>query len=470
MATFRDRSWSAPSVSRRATWRFARRAWYGFISVRIANLLLVALVIGALPGLLIEQFGTLTLRDPMLTRAALERLPLRYGDALGTLVERLELYRVFTSGWWSLLVALFSVSLIGNTLWRLPRLIRDVQTPAVKRGRAFFRSSIPARTGPLDGLDGSVLPDLLRRDGYRIRVESSGGVSHLLAERNRFAPLASLATHGALLLFVLGALVTARFGYETILKVPVGETRPTGFPNDPQTVLVENEEFIARFGAAGNPLDYRTTLGVYRNGGQIARKEITVNDPLSVDGWVFHQNFFGPAVQIDIRDGSGLILYSGSVLLDGNLAGRPEGLVAVPGTDVSLELLLVKGAGGTAELTVIGARKPTGDQVGPQIVFGAVLKPGGGYLAPDPGIGIEFRAPTSYIGLIAKRDPGQGLIWLGAVLLVAAISVSLLRPRRRVWARFDATTVRLAVASGDPYAEEECARLVARLPAIGAGG
>lgn len=99
-------------------------------------------------------------------------------------------------------------------------------------------------------------------------------------------------------------------------------------------------------------------------------------------------------------------------------------------------------------------------------MFGAVLKTGGGYLAPDPGIGIEFRAPTSYIGLIAKRDPGQGLIWLGAVLLVAAISVSLLRPRRRVWARFDATTVRLAVASGDPYAEAECARLVARLPAM----
>ena len=447
-------------------WRFARRAWYGFISVRSANLLLVALVIGALPGLFIEQFGTLTLRDPMLTRAALERLPERHGEALATLVERLELYRVFTSGWWTILVALFAVSLIGNTLWRLPRLIHDVQAPAVKRGRAFFRSSIRARTGPLEGLDGSVLPEILRREGYRVRVEPAAGVTHLLAERNRFAPLASLATHGALLMFVLGAVVTARFGYETVLKVPVGETRPTGFPNDPQTVLVENEEFIARFGEAGNPLDYRTTVGVFRNGEEIARKEITVNDPLSIDGWVFHENFFGPSVEIDVRDEAGRILYSGSVLLDGNLAGQPEGLVAVPGTDVSLELLLAKGDDGVAELTVVGARQPTADQVGPQIVFGAVLKTGDGYWAPDPSIGIEFREPTSYIGLIAKRDPGQGLIWLGAVLLVAGIAVSLLRPRRRVWARFDATTVRLAVVGGDPYVEEACAQLVAKLPAI----
>ena len=133
---------------------------------------------------------------------------------------------------------------------------------------------------------------------------------------------------------------------------------------------------------------------------------------------------------------------------------------------MSLELLLAKGEGGVAELTVIGARAPSGDQIGPQILFGAVLNTGDGYFAADPGIGIEFRRPSSYIGLIAKRDPGQGLIWLGAILLVVGISVSLLRPRRRIWARYDATTVRLAVVGGDPYAEDECARLVARLPAV----
>jgi cytochrome c biogenesis protein ResB len=67
--------------------------------------------------------------------------------------------------------------------------------------------------------------------------------------------------------------------------------------------------------------------------------------------------------------------------------------------------------------------------------------------------------------LIAKRDPGQGLIWLGAILLVSGVTISLLAPRRRVWARYDATTVRLAVVGGDPFAEQECARLVASMPA-----
>lgn len=438
-----------------------------FTSVKTANLLLAAMLVAGLAGILVQQFGTSTLRDPALLVAAVQRLPARYGEPLASLIERLDLYRVFTSWWWTLLVAAFTVSVVGNTTGRLPRLLRDVRTARVERGRAFFRSSIPGRTGPIDGLDGSVIPELLRRQGYRIRQVRIGGTTHLLGERNRLAPLASIASHAALVLFVVGmGFVTPRFGYETALKIPVGEGRPTGFPDDPWTVLVQNEQFVARFDAAGAPLDYRTSIAVYRYGDRIARKEITVNDPLAIDGWVFHENFFGPAVEIDVRDETGLILYSGAVLLDGNLAGQPEGLLAVPGTDVSLELLLAKGEGGVAELTVIGARRPTGGQEGPQIVFGAVLGSGDGYWAPDPGIGVEFRRPSSYIGLIAKRDPGQGFIWLGAVLLVAGISISLLRPRRRVWARYDATTVRLAVVGGDPFVEDACARLVAQLPVL----
>ena len=453
--------------SRRRAWRAARRAWFAFTLVRTANVLLAAMFVAGFAGIIVEQFGTSTLADPALLAVALQRLPERYGEPLAGLIQTLDLYRIFTSWWWTLLVALFTLSVVGNTLSRLPRLIRDMSTPPVKRGRAFFRSSVPARTGPLEGLDGSVLPDVLGRMGYRVRLETAGATTHVLAERSRFAPLASIASHASLILFVVGmGVVTPRFGYETAIKVPVGEGRPTGFPDDPQTVLVQNEDFVARFDAAGAPLDYRTTLAVYRGGQQIARKEITVNDPLSVDGWVFHENFFGPAVEIDVRDESGLILYSGAVLLDGNLGGKPEGLLAVPGTDLSLELLLAKGDGGVAELSVIGARQPTGNQVGPQIVFGAVLQTGDGWFAPDPGIGVEFRRPSSYIGLIAKRDPGQGFIWLGAILLVGGVSVSLIRPRRQIWARYDATTVRLAVVGGDPFPEEECDRLVARLPVI----
>ena len=267
MATIGERLRAVASPSRRGVLRAIRRAWYGFTSVRTANVLLAAMLIAGLAGILVEQFGTSTLRDPALLVAAVQRLPDRYVEPLAALIERLDLYRVFTSWWWTLLVALFTVSVVGNTVSRVPRLLRDVRAAPVKRGRAFFRSSVPGRTGPLEALDGSVLPDLLRRMGYRVRAERVDGTTHLLGERNRFAPLASIASHASLVLFVVGmGFVTPRFGYETALKVPVGEGRPTGFPDDPQTVLVQNESFVARFDAAGAPLDYRTTIAVYRKG------------------------------------------------------------------------------------------------------------------------------------------------------------------------------------------------------------
>lgn len=431
----------------------------------MGNALLAAMIVGAIPGIVIPQFGTLTVADPALLATALQRSTDRYGEVLAGVIRELDMFTVFTSWWWTLIVILFSVSLLGNTVARLPRLIRDIRTAPVRRGRAFFRSSIPARTGPLDGLDGSALPKMLRAQGYRIRKEVDGGVTHLLAERNRWSPLATLATHGALLLFVVGmGFVTPRLGYETLLKVPVGEGRPTGFADDPRTVLVQNDAFVAKFSPAGAPTDFRTTVRVFRNAAEIARKTITVNDPLSIDGWVIHENFFGPAVEMTIRDDRGLVLYAGSVLLDGQLGGKPEGQIRVPGSDLAFELLLQKGADGIAELAVIGVRGTAPVGGAPDIALGAVLRPGEAFLTASPRLGIEFRKASSYIGLIAKRDPGQWFIWIGSIILVIGVAITLLRPRRRIWARYDATTVRLAVVGGDPFTVAACAGIVAALP------
>lgn len=263
--------------------------------------------------------------------------------------------------------------------------------------------------------------------------------------------------------------LTPRFGYEVQLKVPVGEFRPILGPGAPGNLLVENESFVARCDARGQPTEFRTMLTVYRDGQPVARKEILVNDPLSVGGYTFHQNFFGPAAGLVVRDATG-ILFDGPVLLDGQLAGKPEGLLAIPGSDVSLELLLARGVGGVAELTVIGVR-PAVDEPAPDILFGAVLQTGDEFAPDGVPIRIGFVRPSSYIGLIVKHDPGQGLVWLGAILLVAGVTVSLGFPRSRIWARYDGSAVRLAIVGSSPFVADELERIVATLsPVEGPGG
>lgn len=459
----------APAPAFRNFWRSARRLTYLLCSVRVANALLGAIAVAGLIGILVAQFGTLTLASPELHALAIERAAERYGRPIATILEQFGLYRVFTTGWFAGLVVLFALSATGNTLLRLPRVLRDIRQPMIKRGKRYFRAGLPGRTGPLEGLDGSSLPGFLAARGYRVQLEREGMVTHLVAERYRWSPLGSLVSHGALPLFVVAmGFLTPRFGYEAQLKVPVGEIRPILGPGAPGNLLVGNESFVARFDGRGQPTEFRTMLTVYRDGEPVARKEILVNDPLSVDGYTFHQNFFGPAVELVVRDAGG-ILFDGPVLLDGQLAGKPEALLAVPGSDVSLELLLAKGAGGVAELTVIGVR-PTLGEPPPDILFGAVLQTGD-ELAPDGvPIRIGFVRPSSYIGLIVKHDPGQGLVWLGAILLVAGLTVSLGFPRSRIWARFDGSAVRLAIVGSNPFVADELERIVATLAPLDSPG
>ena len=339
------------------------RTWVGFTSVRFANGLIGAIAVAGAFGIVIRQFRAVAFSTPEAYAAELAVNQPRYGEPLSSAFEQLGLYHVFTTWWFSGLVILFSISLGANTVRRLGRTWVDVARPPVKRSRRFFSPGLPGRIEPLEGIAFDTVVRALRNEHYRVRVVDDKGVRHVLAERWRLSPLASPLAHGALLLFVLAmGLITPRFGFEEGLKVPVGAERPVEGPGTPGNLLVRNEEFVARFDERNQPTEFRTRLVVFRDGVEIARKDVQVNEPLSVAGTTFHENFYGPAVEIDVRDASGLILFAGPVILDGNAGGLPEGAQVVPGTDVTLEFLLKRGDGGVAQLDVIGLRPAPGER------------------------------------------------------------------------------------------------------------
>ncbi|MGK2850347.1 MAG: cytochrome c biogenesis protein ResB [Candidatus Limnocylindrales bacterium] len=451
-----------PLVRRRTVRRRVRRLWQAFISVRVANGLLLAIAAAGVPGIVVSQFGSLVLADPAAYAQAVQRAEARYGPLLGGIYERLGLYQVFTTGWFGAMVLAFTLSLAGNTIQRAPRIWRDVRRPSVRRPMRFYSPGLPGRTDPLVGLEAEPLASGLRAAGYAVASAVDGDRMFLLAERHRWSPLASLLSHAALGLFVLGmGVVTPRFGSETILKIPVGEVRPVGFPGEPGNLLVRNEEFVARWNERNIPLEFRSRLTVFRDGVPIADKDLLVNDPLSVAGYTLHPNFFGPAVEVILRDETGQLLYEGAVVLDGRADDMPEGLLRIPGTDAGIDFLLRKGEGGVAELLAIGLG-PSRDASGaPEVLFQVVLRTGEGYLATEPLVGVEFVRPSSYIGLIAKQDPGQGLIWLGGILLVTGLTVSLGFPRRRLWIVIKPDETRVVASGSGPFVQDEAPALLA---------
>jgi len=128
-------------------------------------------------------------------------------------------------------------------------------------------------------------------------------------------------------------------------------------------VSVKNLGFSATRDADGRFTDFTTDLAVYRDGREIARKTIRVNDPLEAAGYTFHQNFFGPAVDLTLRDGSGRVVWTGPVPLDEVNAGRPYGRFTIPGRDEGIELPSIAPTTSPAPVCSASARsapRPTG--------------------------------------------------------------------------------------------------------------
>jgi cytochrome c biogenesis protein len=432
---------AAPSLAARA----GMRLWRLFTSVNFAVVQIVAIAVLAVFGMTIRQLPGFAFRSAADYATEMDRLRSVYEPVLGVglvdLLERLQLFHVFTSLPFSVALLVLVFSIIVCTLDRTPRLwqqaaaIRVVQPPAYFDPRLPDRVSIAA--GP--GLSAGSVASVLGRFRFSVRqVTGPDGVRFLYGDRNRWTKLATLVSHLGLILFLVAGFVTARFGDEQGLVVAEGDTLTVQPIGTPGLLLVQNRAFDAPGFESGMASDFTTDLAVYRDGDLLAEKVIRVNDPLSAGGYTFHQNGFGPAPDLVIRStDDDSILWSGPVPLTDTAGGRPYGALPVPGRQFGLELLLVRTPEGIGALAMLPYAVTTNPDGTPDIVRGDMVPVVRGEIADMGGLDmtVELRGFSEYTLLIAKRDPGAPIVWFAFASLLAGLAVTFYLPRRRIWAR-----------------------------------
>jgi cytochrome c biogenesis protein len=436
--------------ARRAGPNLAARAgmglWRLFTSVNFAVVQIAAIALLAVVGMTVRQLPGFAFRSPSDYAVEMARLRSLYEPVLGAglvdLMERLQLFHVFTSTPFSALLVVLVVSIVICTLDRTPRLWQQSAAIRIVQPPAFFDPRLPDRASvaPGPGLDVGSVSRTLRRRRFSVRLEDGpAGATFLYGDRHRWTKLATLVSHLGLILFLVAGLVTARFGDEQGLVVAEGDTLTVQPIGTPGLLLVKNFSFEAPGLETGSPSDFTTDLGVYQDGQLIARKVIRVNDPLTAGGYTFHQNGFGPAPDLEIRsttdDG---VLWSGPVALTDAAAGRPLGALPVPGRQVGLQLLLDRTPEGVGTLIVLPyAVRGTNADGTPDYVFGYPVALVRGETLPMEGLdlSVSLRGFTDYTLLIAKRDPGAPIVWAAFGALLAGLAVTFYLPRRRIWAR-----------------------------------
>lgn len=452
------------------------------MSVRFAVLLILAISLAGLVGTLVRQLSPGAMDDPAMRARELGEMaaaldPVRpfglpVGPALYAVFDALGLFRVFSAPWFVLLLAVLVLAIVCCTIDRTPRLWRTVRELNVAQPAPFFDPILPNRAALGAG---SLTPDAIaaivrgRRYTVRRAGDAGGAAAWVHGDRFRYMKMTTLLTHLGLILFLAGGAVTAAAGFETVVFVGVGQTAPVRAVGTPGNLIVKVNDFAAPRRANGTFADFRTDLSVYRDGTEVARKTIRVNDPLDVAGYRFHQTTFGPAAALTIRDAAGGLLWTGPILLAGELLGRPQGFLTIPGTAIGLLVLIDRTADGVTRLVLQGVgADPGGD--GTQTLFQAALPPGG---ESDPGrtagVAIRWDGTEAWTGMVVRNDPGIGLIWIAFLFLISGLVLTFYFPRRQVWARVADGRIALALA-GDRHSDlgRELERLRSALLAAGA--
>lgn len=417
--------------------------WRLLTSVDFAVAQIIFLVLLAAVGMTIRQLPDFAFRSASDYAMAMEDIHARYDPLMGAglvdVLDRLSVFSIFRSAWFSAGLTVLVISIVACTLDRTPKLWRGVADVRVVQSEPYFDPRLPDRA-VMDGIGPEAVHGVLRASGFRVREAATpDGTRFLYGDRHQYTKLATLLTHAGLVTFLIAAAVTSRLGDEQGLVVPEGSSLTVQPIGTPGLLLVKNLDFEAPGFETGQASDFTTDLAVYRDGQQIARKTIRVNDPLSVGGYTFHQNGFGPAPYLVVRNAEGRPLWDAAVPLTDEAAGSPYGIVGVPGGDLGLQLLLRRGEDGAAVVLILPYRvvgtNPDGSPI-PENFTPIALAPGERATARDIGLSIELRSVDEYTLLIAKSDPGQGLVWLAFMLLIVGITITFYLPRRRVWARF----------------------------------
>ena len=322
--------------------RLLRWAWVQLTSMRTALVLLFALALAAIPGSMVPQRDT----DQFKVSDFLKAHP-----TLGPIYDKVGLFHVFTSPWFSAIYLLLFVSLVGCIIPRIAVYARAVraQPPAVPRRLARLPGYTTTTTGFAPAAAVDAAEQTLRSKHYRVVRRDTEAGTTLSAERGYFREAGNLVFHTSLLFLLLGVAISNLWGFRGDSVVVVGQ----GFSNTltqyddltagaafnesglaPFTVKLDN--FVADYETGpvqtGAARLFRADVTVTPEPGAPPQKQtLEVNHPLNITGTTVHLTAHGYAPRVTVTDGNGDVTFSGPVVFlpqDSNLTSY--GVIKAP--------------------------------------------------------------------------------------------------------------------------------------------
>lgn len=459
--------------------------WRQLTSMRVALILLFLLSLGAIPGSLIPQNSA----DELKVRTFKEE-----HEVLAPVYDKLQLFDVYSSVWFSAIYILLFVSLIGCIVprtWQFAGQLRSRPPAAPKR---LTRMPVYAtwRTDAAPGEVREAALALLKK--RRFRAHATGDA--VAAEKGYLREVGNLLFHVALIVMLVafatgqlfktegGKLIVEGDGFSNTLTqyddikfgslAGADDLAPFHFSLDRFTGTYETDG-----PQRGTPRTFEADVTYSRAGGPEKKGVIRVNEPLEIDGSKVYLISHGYAPVVTVRDGKGEIVYQAAVPLlpiDNNVtstgvikvmdgyrdktgkkvqlgfpaffvptyAGKGHGQMfsqfpglVYPALNLSAyhgDLRVDAGMPQNVYQLNTSKMKPFKDAKGD--IFKQTLLPGDSMTLPDGAGSITFEKEIKeWASFQVSQQPGNGLALAGAIAAIAGLVGSLFIQRRRVWVR-----------------------------------
>ncbi len=471
-----------------------RYSWRQITSMRTALILLLMLGVAAIPGSLIPQRD----QNPMKVREYFSDSPI-----IAQWMDRVSLFDVYGSPWFSAIYILLFISLIGCVLPRSVEHFHAARALPPKTPKNLDRMEFHS-TWNAQGDEIERAYVLLKAKRFRILRENNA----ISAEKGFTRETGNLFFHLSLILILIGVGFGSLFGMRGDAIVNVGErfiNVPTTYDSlkfgkllnekalPPFVITVDN--FVAKYNTLTNaPEDYTLNVSVIdKPGAPSVKKTVKVNSPLRFGSTNVYLQANGYSPIVTIRDRVGNVALQGPVPFlpqDGNL--RSIGAIKVPDADPQIGFVATF-LPTQARDSVQGGISVFPEALDPKMLFSIwrgdlglntgipqsvyridtskmerigleSLKPGESF--SYEGGSITFEGYVPWVNLQVVRDPGKNYALLGGIVAILGLLASLFTRRRRIWIRIsDSGKVEVAglAKNAAPGLEVEIAKLVSLL-------
>ncbi|MGW7527841.1 cytochrome c biogenesis protein ResB [Streptomyces sp. NPDC054783] len=464
---------------------WARWFWRQLTSMRVALLLLLLLSLGAIPGSLIPQTGADLNKVDDFRKAH---------KTLAPVYDKLGLFHVYSSVWFSAIYILLFVSLIGCIVprtWQFVGQLRGRPPAAPKRLTRLPAYTTWRTTAEPEQVREAALALLKKR---RFRAHVAGDA--VAAEKGYLRELGNLAFHIALIVLLIAfasgqlyksdgtKLVVEGDGFSNALSQYDDFKSGSLFQNDDLVPFsFDLKDFRGTYEISGpnrgTPRTYQAKID-YSEGayGKQRSTTIKVNQPLHIGDSKVYLVSHGYAPVITVRDGKGKEVFHDAVPLlplDGNVTsngvikvmdgyrdaqGKKDQLgfqaFFVPTFDPKSGTMLSQFPALVNPLLAVNAyHGDLGVNSGiPQSVYqldkthmkafkdskGQLLKkllqPGDTLTLPNGAGSVTFEKDIKeWAGFEIVQEPGSGWALGGALAAIFGLAASLFIQRRRVWVR-----------------------------------